>query len=166
MQRLAHLAWIASAAVLFGCATSEPSRSLYQWTDAAGNVRYTAFPDRIAIARQQTRRVVEAGASARQNSAPPGIRIPPPPKQLPGAPPVDPSDPLAMRIAELAAHVAADEETLKALISDPKVADRLRNSPELRAVGERLPRLQAELEQLRAERTARDDAERAARDGS
>ena len=166
MHRVAFFVWIASAAVLFGCATSEPSRSLYQWTDADGNVRYTAFPDRIAIARQHTRRVVEPGASAHQNAAPPGRRIPAPPGPLPGAPPVDPADPLAVRIAELAAHVAADEETLKALISDPKVADRLRSSPELRAVAERLPRLQAELEQLRAERAARDGEERASRDGS
>ncbi len=163
MHRLALFGSIASAAMLLACATSEPSRSLYQWTDADGNVRYTAFPDRIATARQHTRRVVEAGATAHQNAAPPGIRIPATPPRLPGAPPIDPNDLLALRIAELTANVAADEETLKALISDPKVADRLRNSPELRAVAERLPRLQAELDQLRADRAARDGE---ARDGS
>ena len=156
MRRLALLAWLAFAAVLTSCATSEPSRSLYQWTDAAGVVRYTAFPERIPSARQHTRRVVEAGASARQNAALPGTRIPTPPRQEPGAPSVDPTDPLAVRIAELEALVSADEETLKALISNPKLADQLRSSPELRAVGERLPGLQAELEELRAERAARD----------
>ena len=165
MHRLALFGSIASAAMLLACAASEPNRSLYQWTDADGNVRYTTFPDRIATARQHTRRVVEAGATAYQNSAAPGIRIPATPT-LPGAPPIDPNDPLAARIAELTASVAADEETLKALISDPKVADRLRSSPELRAVAERLPRLQAELDQLRAERAARDGEGRAARDGS
>ncbi|MGH0030999.1 MAG: hypothetical protein ACQGVC_14490 [Myxococcota bacterium] len=131
-----------------GCAGAKPSRSLYQWTDGDGNVRYTAFPDRIPAAREHTRRIVEPGASAAQNAS---VQrdAPPEPVALPAAG-------LDARIAELEAQVAEDEEALKVLISDPKMAETLRGSPEMREIGSRLPGRQAELERLRAERTKRE----------
>lgn len=145
---------IAAAALVIGCATSGPSRLLYQWTDASGSVRYTSFPDRVPSARLHTRRIIEPGASAFQNGA---AELPPlPAAALPRSVPPDAS-PLDTRIAALEAQVAADEEALKLLISDPKAADTLRSSPELREIGGRLPALQAELAELRAERASKGD---------
>lgn len=150
MRRLTLCAWLAFASALLACATSEPSRNLYQWTDASGSVLYTPFPERIPRGRAHTRRIVEPGASARQNAGQPRhsfeSALPPQATPPPGASPLD------VRIAELEARIAADEEALKVLISDPKMADTLRDSPELREIGTRLPGLQAELEELKEER--------------
>jgi uncharacterized small protein (DUF1192 family) len=73
-------------------------------------------------------------------------------EELAPPPPAD----LDARIGELEARIAADEEALKVLISDPARAGTLRGSPEVRAIGERLPALQAELAALRAQRAERD----------
>jgi len=148
-------AWIATAALLAGCAAEQPSRWLYQWTDASGSVRYTAFPARIPADREHTRERVLSSEEARRAGALASIEIPataPPPQGADPGAAREVLSPLDARIAELEAQIAADEETLKALISDPKMADTLRSNPELRKVGERLPGLQAELEELRAER--------------
>lgn len=157
-------AWLPLASLaLLACASGEPSRSLYQWTDADGSVRYTAFPERIPSSRASTRRVVEAGATARQNaSAPrPGFESEVPPPQAPasasasapGPGPATPAaHPLDARIAELEQRIETDEDTLKSLISDPERAAELRSSPQLREIGKRLPELQAELDALREQR--------------
>jgi len=69
-----------------------------------------------------------------------------------GAPASDPElDALAARIEALERAVAADEATLERLISDPATASRLHENAEVKAIAERLPRLQAELRALRDE---------------
>lgn len=153
MKRLLRLA-AALPALLAGpaaCATSEASRQLYQWTDASGSVRYTAYPDRVPGDRLHTRRVVEPGGPDLASAPPP--RAPRPGAGEPAEVPAPPSA-LDRRIAELEARIAEDEETLKQLISDPKMADTLRSSPELREIGDRLPALQAELRALREQRAS------------
>jgi hypothetical protein len=157
MRRLSLCASLAFLTLLGACAASGPSRQLYQWTDASGSVRYTTFPGRIPATRAHTRQVVEPGASARQNAG--GPRTPFESALPPEAAPPPGADPLDVRIAELEARIEADEDALKALISDPEQAAELRSSPRLREIGTRLPELQAELEELRLERA------RAAADG-
>lgn len=168
MRRLFSGAWIAAwtglaaltAAGWLGCAAPTPSRSLYQWTDASGNVRYTSFPDRIPRGRRGTRKVVEAPARAQASTALPAATVTIP---LPAAPatappaveaPPTPANPLDARIAELEAQVKADEEALKTMISDPAQAEALRSSPRLHQIAEQLPQLQAELAVLRKQRAA------------
>ena len=58
---------------------------------------------------------------------------------------------LDARIAELETLIAADEETIKEMISAPPsdAYDQLIHSPELRQVAARLPLLQGELDELR-----------------
>ena len=63
---------------------------------------------------------------------------------------------LELRIAELAASIAADEDTLSAFIGDPGQNDavELADKPEFREVAGRLPKRLQELEALRNERDA------------
>lgn len=56
------------------------------------------------------------------------------------------------RVIELEIAIARDQETVKILISDVASASELRSSPELATVALRLPRMQAELRDLKAER--------------
>lgn len=58
-------------------------------------------------------------------------------------------DNVRARIRELEAAVAADEEAIKTMISDPQRAQTLRTDPELLAIADRLPALQRELRKLR-----------------
>ena len=51
-------------AAALACAQSEPSRTLYQWTDEAGEVRYTPFPDRIPQSARGTAIPLTPGATA------------------------------------------------------------------------------------------------------
>jgi len=177
-----------TAALLCSCTGPAPSRTLYQWTDADGNARYTAYPDRVPAARRDSRREVAPGSSAAENAgAIPAATFEPaasepvagepaasqpvagePAASQPAAsepvatdlPRVDAEAPapgassLDERIVALEARVAADQETLKTLITDPEGAAHLRESPELREISERLPALQRELDALRAERDA------------
>jgi hypothetical protein len=63
---------------------------------------------------------------------------------------------LELRIAELAAAIAADEDTLSAFIGEPGQGDaiELADKPEFREIAGRLPRRLQELEALRSERDA------------
>jgi hypothetical protein len=200
-----------SLGAAIACTPTAPSRNLHQWTDAEGNVRYTAHTERIPPLRRADASVVaeapedthgqywlpaegesdtagdsgEAESEAREplgssvDAAPPEAETPlpvavepdpgpgpeiapvePAPAEVGDVPPPDES-PLDARIRALEAEVASDQETLKALIADPDSAAGLRASPELRELSERLPRLQAELRALRAQR----DAEPAATEG-
>jgi hypothetical protein len=102
-----------------------------------------------------------ATAPPETGTGPEAVAAPEPPAPEParsdasGAPAVRPVDEPAaardQRIRELEARVAADQEALKRLIADPDSAAGLRGSPELREISERLPRLQAELQALRAQ---------------
>jgi hypothetical protein len=63
---------------------------------------------------------------------------------------------LELRIAELAAAIAADEDTLSAFVGDPGPSDgvELADKPEFREIALRLPKRLQELEALRSERDA------------
>jgi len=63
---------------------------------------------------------------------------------------------LELRIAELAAAIAADEDRLSAFIGDPGPGDAVErgDTPEFRQIAARLPKRLQELEALRAERDA------------
>ena len=63
---------------------------------------------------------------------------------------------LELRIAELSAAIAADEDTLAAFVGDPDQGDAVEvgDTPEFRTVAERLPKRFEELAALRAERDA------------
>ena len=63
---------------------------------------------------------------------------------------------LELRIAELAAAIAADEDTLSAFVGDPGPSDgvELADKPEFREIALRLPKRLQELEALRGERDA------------
>lgn len=76
-----------------------------------------------------------------------------------GPPPGSASERLAqieLRIAELSASIAADEDVLSAWIGDPAAGDAvtLGNKPEFREIAQRLPKRIQELEALRRERDA------------
>jgi hypothetical protein len=156
-----------SLALAAGCGGAAPAPgTLYVWTDAKGSTHYTA--NRSAIPRDHRRgaRVVASeppGAPA-QGTA---IVVEPDPFNRPGSAsgtggaPVD-SGPVGIaeldaRIREVEASIARDEEALKALIGDesPEAADSLESSPKLREIAGRLPGLQAELRELRAQRAAK-----------
>jgi len=63
---------------------------------------------------------------------------------------------IELRIAELAAAIAADEDALTAWIGDPNAADSIEvgENPEFREIAKRLPKRIQELEALRSERDA------------
>lgn len=154
---LGPLLWIGA-----GC-QSEPRRSgygrtLYQWSDANGNVRYTTYAERVPVKHLIEMKRVRPGRSAEENAALfPGSRTPQAvdagAAELPLASAEDPDlADLDRRIAELEVAVARDEEILKLLISDPDSAEGLRSSDELSEISERLPGRQAELRALREER--------------
>jgi hypothetical protein len=63
------------------------------------------------------------------------------------------AQPESAEIRELQARIDLDRERLKELVTGGRPDDEaLSSDPELRAIAERLPRLQAELAALRAER--------------
>lgn len=62
---------------------------------------------------------------------------------------------LEVQIAELSADIAADEETMKTMVSDPKAGDpEGPNAKQMREIGLRLPGMLAKLRELRKERAA------------
>lgn len=65
---------------------------------------------------------------------------------------ISPGDPRAAELAELEAQIATDRESLRQMISTKRWdSAELASDPGVREIAERLPRLQAELEALRAE---------------
>lgn len=172
-------AGLALALALPTAAAAEEGRALYRWTDEGGAVRYTPDPGRIPRGRRGDAQRVEPGeplpAAGVATAAPPAAEPPgapsgsaPVPPEAPeppapthpveASPPGGPSDAsdLDARIRELEAAIARDEEALEALIAGPAQGGDapLAQSPELREIAGRLPALQAELRQLRAERAA------------
>ncbi len=67
---------------------------------------------------------------------------------------------IELRIAELSAAIAADEDALSAWIGDPDGADAIEvgEKPEFREIAKRLPKRIQELEALRSERDALESA--------
>jgi hypothetical protein len=100
-------------------------------------------------------------------ATPPAVNAPPPEWAEGATPDVAAAAPAAaasgerrealeLRIAELSAAIAADEDALSGWIADPANADvvALADQPDVRAVAERLPKRIQELEALRRERDA------------
>lgn len=121
-QRVARTVLVLAAAL--ACAQSEPSRTLYQWTDEASDVRYTAFPDRIPQAARDTAIPLTPGATAEENAAFAGTPLPPPE-------PLE-ADPLALPSVEAAETTDAIEtvETIEAL----EAADAVETTAAIEAV--------------------------------
>jgi hypothetical protein len=156
---LCPLLWI-GAGCRSGIRGSGYGRTLYQWSDADGSVRYTTYADRVPVKHLIAMKRVTPGRSAEENAALfPGSRTPQATDASSGEtgrPISNADDPdladLDRRIAELEVAVARDEEILKLLISDPEATEGLRSSEELSEISKRLPGRQAELRALREER--------------
>jgi len=77
------------------------------------------------------------------------------PTVFPGPPStgaLPPDDPRAVEVAALEAQIATDRESLRQIISTKRWdSAELTSDPQIREIAERLPRLQAQLEALRAE---------------
>jgi hypothetical protein len=139
-------------------ASARPRDPLYQWTDSDGVVRYTTEITRIPLG-QRGDAVVVAGAHAAAPREKPTAPSAAQPEAAP-APPSAPPDPavaaLDARIAELEKRIAEDEAALADYISDPDRA-KPENEPakgEVAAIADRLPKLQSELRDLKAQRAA------------
>jgi hypothetical protein len=142
------IAALALGLVALACARArDDGRTLYQWSDRDGVVRFTNQRERIPRGRRLGARPVEPGQSAEQNA-----------ELLPGARTRTAIDEelaeIDRRIAELEIAIARDEEAIQFLISDPEASQDLHGSEELAAIGQRMPELQAKLKELR-ERRAR-----------
>ncbi|MGH7293109.1 MAG: hypothetical protein ACREJT_17945, partial [Myxococcota bacterium] len=93
-----------------------------------------------------TTAVAPTPESARPDSAPTVFPGPPATGALP------PDDPRAAEVATLEAQIATDRESLRQIISTKRWdSAELASDPTIREIAERLPRLQAQLEALRAE---------------
>jgi len=161
-------------------APADEGARLYRWSDERGVVRYTPDPGRIPRARRAEAQLVEPGQPPLGAELAPAtplapdrpdaslgdspllrdpIGSPEPAQQVETGPPLGESgvSDLDARIRELEATIARDQEALEAMIARPAQGDEggsLARSPELREIAGRLPALQAELRQLRAERAA------------
>jgi hypothetical protein len=106
----------------------------------------------------------DAWVSEERGETPPVDAAPPAPEAEASLPPVaanaaDDAERLAeieLRIAELSAAIAADEDALSAWIGDPEGGDAVEvgQKPEFREIAKRLPKRIQELEALRRERDA------------
>jgi len=163
----------ALALALAGPAAAGPRDPLYQWSDAAGAIHYTTEIARIPEDRRSAAIVISASRDAARAAEPATERAPAPAPQqtqtpAPAAapPPAEAAPPpasvhtdekltaLDARIAELERSIAADEAALGDYISDPERAKRQRESGEVAAIADRLPRLQDQLRELRVQRDA------------
>ncbi|MBM4334398.1 MAG: DUF4124 domain-containing protein [Deltaproteobacteria bacterium] len=163
------------------CLAAQSSRAdVYRWVDELGVTHYTTDPETIPRRHRDSAHAIVARPSRRPGprisnapsraatplpSAPepaspePAARATPPapsgPPVFPGpplAPALAPGDPRAAELADLEARIATDRETLRQLISTKRWdSAELASDPGVREIAERLPRLQAELEALRAE---------------
>jgi hypothetical protein len=89
---------------------------------------------------------------AAARATPPAPTGPPVFPGPPLTPALAPGDPRGAELADLEARIATDRETLRQLISTKRWdSAELASDPGVREIAERLPRLQAELEALRAE---------------
>jgi hypothetical protein len=169
---LCACAWLAGALA----ASAGPRDPLYQWTDAQGAVRYTSEIERIPEPQRSSALVIAAGRGGVRTAEPPSpappsaarpapapaAEKPAPVAPVESAPPPSsiaaPTDPklaaMDARIAELEQKIAADEEALGDYISDPERAAKKDDGGDVAAIADRLPKLQSELRELRAQREA------------
>ncbi len=122
------------------------SAKVYKWVDENGVTHYTL--ERQDIPPQLRQRLRPIAPSA----------LPPPGPPAPGAPVATvpsttalPRPDHSQEILSLEEQIEADRETLKDLISRQRDAIEFAEDPAVREIAERLPRLQAQLEQLRRE---------------
>jgi len=176
---------MALGVVVVACAsTPDDGRTLYQWSDRDGIVRFTSHREQIPRGRRLGAHAVEPGLTAEQNSELlPGARTSPTIAEKKAAaeastilPDAD-ADPfnapeearsvrdyraaideelaeIDQRIVELEIEIARDQEAIQFLISDPEASQDLHGSEELAAIGKRMPERQSKLRALR-ERRAR-----------
>lgn len=170
-------AWLGGVCLAVLCGTAASGTEVYQWVDRNGVTRYTLRRDPgrpklpaavlAPIERAQPSPVEGDGLSAPAvlpgpSSSPPAREavLPMPPlieeteERLAAVPVAKPAlgltHPQAERIRELEARIEADRESLKQLISRPSDTARdLSTDPRVLEIGQRLPRLQAELRELR-----------------
>ncbi len=147
--------WLLLALLGAPAAASDYGRALFQWVDAEGTVRYTAFPEEVPRSQRGTLQLVEASGAADWSPATapalPAVDAAPP-NALAEVPTLGEAVALAgeidVAIARLEANIARDKAMLEVLISDPEMAQSLEESADLAAITERLPREQADLQAL------------------
>jgi hypothetical protein len=151
---------------------------IYRWVDENGIAHYTTDPDRIPAslrrrygipaqplrqekldARAPAPAEPEAWAAQEKGDLPPASAPAPQPAGpdvAAGPPAGDRLSQIELRIAELSASIAADEDALSAWIGDPAAGDPIEvgAKPEFREIAQRLPRRIQELEALQRERDA------------
>ena len=113
-------------------------------------------PDAWAAQEKSATPPVEAGPLEGSSDTRVGAALDVSPSGAAGADPSDRLAQLELRIAELSAAIAADEDTLSAFIGEPDLGDsvELADRPEFRDIAGRLPKRLQELEALRSERDA------------
>jgi hypothetical protein len=113
-------------------------------------------PDAWAAQEKSATPPVEAGPPEGSPDTRAGAVLEVSPSGAAGAGPGDRLAQLELRIAELSAAIAADEDTLSAFIGEPDLGDsvELADRPEFRDIAGRLPKRLEELEALRSERDA------------
>jgi hypothetical protein len=168
MRRLAsRLSGALIALALAAPAAARPRDPLYQWTDAAGAVRYTTEVARIPADRLSSAVLVAAahpvppraekpttGSAAQPTGAPPPGPAAPAESAPSAAGDAAALDALDARIVELEKSIAADEAALADYISDPDRAKKEGSSADVSAISARLPGLQKELGELKKQREA------------
>lgn len=125
------------------------SAQVYKWVDENGVTHYTLERQEIPPHLRQRLRPIAPGALP-----PPGP--PEPTTRLSSAPSTQTSAPVprpdhTAEILSLEEQIAADRETLKDLISQQRDAGEFAQDPKVQEIAERLPRLQAQLAELRRE---------------
>jgi hypothetical protein len=181
MRALAAAA-LALALALAACRSAPAERVLYQWSDADGNVRYTTSPDAVPRGARDTLAQVQPGRSAQENAALlPGARTEPRPPEstrewLAGEKPPEETDAgaaasaaevaeeaavptrpeeiaaLDARIRELEQEITETEVSLAQRMGEPDAEGDAVDDAAVREASDRLPALQAELEELRSRR--------------
>lgn len=169
-------AWLGGFCLAIVCGSAANGTEVYQWVDRDGLTRYTirrgpGRPQAAPAILPPIERVRPAPVEGDGLSAP-GVRPapaarPPAGAGLPVPPAVEqtaetgtpvpsarqatpPTPPEAEQIRELEARIDADRERLKQLISQPPAARlNLATDPRVLEIGLRLPKLQAELAELR-----------------
>jgi hypothetical protein len=156
----APLVAVAAAWLALAPASAGQEGALYQWTDEAGAVRYTPDPSRVPRAARSTMQVVvppEPVETAEGNGSPvtpgalPAVMGPKLDEMIaPGDDtPADPAE-LAQRIDELRSAIARDQATLRTLVAAARDPAAEGPDPQLEAIANRLPLMQAELARLEA----------------
>jgi hypothetical protein len=177
---LLGLALLAFAGPAF--AEEETPPRIYRWVDANGIAHYTTDPERIPASLRRryglpaeplrsepldarapapaepapSAAAPEAWAAQEKSDAPPEPMPLAAPADVAAGPAADRLQQIELRIAELSASIAADEDALSAWIGDPTAGDpiELGAKPEFREIAQRLPKRIQELEALQRERDA------------